>query len=253
MSRGSGFPLIPVAVFLALVLIVLPAGAQNVTGSPTTGTANQTLVTPVQTTIAVNQTTVTVNQTAVPVNQTALPTTLTTAATPLPTVSPRNTTVPATLPSAIVTTAAPATPGVTTPSTGSVYVISSPGGTSVTIDGIFSGITPVTVNGVPAGDHLLRLELGGYHPYEGSIYVLPGQTARAFGALQPLEQATTAPPVQTVIVPVIVPVATAAPVPAEDSGLLGDSGIIAAILGAFAVVILSAAKIFTHVRPPKKE
>jgi hypothetical protein len=132
-------------------------------------------------------------------------------------------------------------------------IYSSPTGASILIDGVYSGTTPKTVNGMPAGNHILRLELSGYYDYEGSIYVVPGQTAQGYGTLQPMNRVTSAAPTTAAVVPVIVPVVTATPEPTRDPGLLGSPGLIAAIIGAVTVIILSAAKIFTHVRPPKKE
>ncbi|MDD4138566.1 MAG: PEGA domain-containing protein, partial [Methanoregula sp.] len=154
-------------------------------------------------------------------------------------------------------TTAAATPPVTAvpanPTTGTVIVYSSPAGASILIDGIYIGTAPRTINDVPSGNHILRLSLSGYHDYEGSIYVVPGQTDQAFGSLQPVGQVTGAVPTQTAVVTVLVPVIAVTPEPSGNSNALGDSGVIAAIIGAIGVIILSAAKIFTHVRPPRKE
>jgi hypothetical protein len=250
MSRGSGLSVIPVAVFLALLLIVLPVSADNVTASETTVAIPETNVTPSVTPV---QTTVTVSPTTVAPSPTTIATSQTTVA-PSPTnATPGNTTVAVTRPATVITTPNPTVPTPEMVTTGSVNVYSSPAGASILIDGIYSGTTPKTVNGVPAGNHILRLTLSGYNDYEGSIYVIPGQPAQGYGTLQPMSRITSAAPVPTVIVPVIVPVLTASPVPAEDPGLLGNSSLLAAIIGAITVIILSAAKIFTHVRPPKKE
>jgi hypothetical protein len=140
-----------------------------------------------------------------------------------------------------------------TGTTGSVMIYSSPTGASILIDGVYCGTTPGNVNGVPAGNHILRLSLSGYYDYEGSIYVVPGQTAQGYGTLQPMSQVTYVAPteVPTVIVPVIVPVVT--PEPTQDPGLLGNSSILVAIIGFITVLIAAGATIFTHVKPPKKE
>ena len=244
MSRGSGSSFITVAVFLAILVIILPAGADNVT-------TNVTTVAPDVTTVAVNETTVAPTQTAVPPNQT--------------TVAPTQTTVPATQ-TTVLTTQTTATPGVTTivatppvtvitpekPTTGIVIVHSSPAGASILIDGVYSGTTPRTVEGVPGGNHILRLSLSGYNDYEGSIYVVPGQVAQGYGTLQPLNLGTAAVPTQAVVT-VVVPVIAVTPEPTQDPGLLGNSTVITAIIGAIAVLIGSAVTIFTHVKPPKKE
>jgi hypothetical protein len=244
MSRGSGSSFITVAVFLAILLIVLPAGADNVTTDVTTVAPdvttvaiNETTAAPTQTTVPPAETTVAPTQTTLPATQTPVLTTQTSAAPPV-------TTVAVTLPTTVITPEKP--------TTGIVIVHSSPAGASILIDGFYSGTTPRTIEGVPGGNHILRLSLSGYNDYEGSIYVVPGQIAQGYGTLQPLNPGTavvSAPPVVTVIVPVV----AVTPKPPEDAGLLANSGVIAAIIGAISVIIISAAKIFTHVRPPKKE
>jgi hypothetical protein len=132
-----------------------------------------------------------------------------------------------------------------------VSVFSSPSGASVLIDGIYIGTTPGTVYDVPAGNHILRLTLSGYHDYEGSVYVVAGQTVQAYGTLQPVFQAVSGEPTTPAIVQVIVPVVTAQP--AQDSGSGTDTGIVVAVIGAISVIIVSVAKVFTHIRPPRKE
>jgi hypothetical protein len=177
----------------------------------------------------------------------------TTIATSQTTATPVNTTATITRLTTLVTTVPPATSLTTTVTTGDVNVYSSPAGASILIDGVYAGTTPKTVQGVPAGNHILRLSLSGYNDYEGSIYIVPGQAAQGYGTLQPISPVLSAAPTQPVIVPVIVPVTTPTPVPTQDPGPLGNSAVVAAIIGAIAVVIGSAATIFTHVKPPKKE
>jgi hypothetical protein len=243
MSRGSGSSLIPVAVFLAILLIALPTGADNVTVSETTNVTPTATITSAQT--ANITPTITTTQTANATPATTVAPTQTTAA-------PVNTTVAVTRLTTILTSATPTVSGTVT--TGTVNVYSSPTGASILLDGVYAGTTPKTVNGVPAGNHILRLTLSEYYDYEGSIYVVAGQPAQGYGTLQPMNQVTSAAPspVQTAI-PVIVPVVAPTPVPTQDPGPLGNSGVVAAIIGATAVIIGSAATIFTHVRPPKKE
>ena len=218
MSRGKGSSVIPVALFIALLLMVLPVSADN----NTTQTANAT---PTATVTATRTTLI-----------------------------PTATTVAVTQPATTIATATPTIWVSEPPTTGNLIVYSSPPGASILIDGIYYGITPGTVNGVSAGNHILRLSLSGYYDYEGSIYVVPGQTEQGYGTLQPRSQFSTAVPTAapTVFVPVIVPVVTATSASA-DPGLFGNSSVVAAIIGAIAVIIASAATIFTHVKPPKKE
>jgi hypothetical protein len=237
MSRGSGSSFIPVAVFLAILLIVLPAGADNVTTNVTTVAANVT-------TVAVNETTVAPTQTTAPPTQTTSPPTQTTILTTPATATPGVTTIVATQLQTVITPEKP--------TTGIVIVHSSPAGASILIDGVYSGSTPRTVEGVPGGNHILRLSLSGYNDYEGSIYVVPGQVAQGYGTLQPLNEAVSAAPTQSVVT-VVIPVIAVTPEPTQDPGPLGNSTVVAAIIGSIAVLIGSAVTIFTHVNPPKKE
>jgi hypothetical protein len=226
MSRGSGSFVIPVAVFLAILLIVLPVSASNAT-TTTTVTTTQTTDTSPTTTVATTQTT---------------------NATPVTTVAATKTTVART--TTVVTTANPTISVTETGTTGSVTVHSSPSGASILIDGIYSGTTPGNVDGVAAGNHILRLSLSGYYDYEGSIYVVPGEENQGYGTLQPMSQVTSAP-ISTAIVPIII--ATPTPEPTQNTGLLGNSGILVAIIGVITALIASGATIFTHFKPPKKE
>lgn len=190
------------------------------------------------------------------VTQTNAATTKTTVPTQTTVATPK-TTVPTKIPTSIII------PGSTLPlinptlsttamgSTGEVMVYSSPTGASILIDGNYLGTTPGKVNGIPAGSHILRLTMTGYYDYEGSIYVVPGDTTQGYGTLQPIAQITSVPTtVPTVIVPVIVAAAT--PAPTEDAGLLGNSSVLVAIIGVITAIIASAATIYTH-KPPKKE
>ena len=152
----------------------------------------------------------------------------------------------------IITTASPVQTTGTAATTGDVMVYSSPTGASILIDGNYVGTTPGKVNGIPAGNHILRLSLSGYYDYEGSIYVVPGDTTQGYGTLQPMNQVTSAPTtIPTMIVPIII--ATLTPVPTQDAGLLGNSSVLVALIGVITALIAAGASVFTHVKPPKKE
>ena len=208
MSRRSGSFVILLAVFLAILLIVLPVSAGR-DPHATTITTSHTTATPTVTTVAV------------------------------------------TPPTTVIPTANPTISVGETETTGSVMIYSSPTGASILIDGVYSGTTPKTVNGMSAGNHILRLELSSYNDYEGSIYVIPGQIAQGYGTLQPVIQVMSAAP--TVFVPVIVPVVTATPVPTQDPGLLGNSSVIIALISGFTVMIAAGVSIYIHLTPHKKE
>jgi hypothetical protein len=172
------------------------------------------------------------------------------------TVTPRKTTVAITQPITADVTANPTTPGSDTGETGEVMVYSSPAGASVIIDGVYCGTTPKKVTGVPAGNHILRLTMSGYNDYEGSIYIVAGETTQGYGTLQPMNQITAAPtgvPTAIVTVLVPVPVITVTAESTQEKGLLENSSVLVAIIGVITALIAAGASIFTHVKPPKKE
>jgi len=244
MSRGNGSSLIPVLVFLAILLVVLPVSAANVTIPATT----------ITTTIATSPTTVAPTATTVATpNATTAATPATTAATTATTATPVATTV-TTQPVTVVTTTISATTREII-TTGSVTVYSSPTGATILIDGVYSGTTPATVNVVSAGNHILRLALSGYYDYEGPIYIVPGEMAQGYGTLQPMNPVMSAAPtpVPTATIPVTVPVVTATPTPTQDPGLLGNTSVVVAVIGAITVLIVAGISLFIHLTPPKNE
>jgi hypothetical protein len=251
MLHRYGLSVIRVAIFLAILFIILPVGAVV----DTTQTTNATPTIPIETTQtnATTLTTVPTTQTANATTVTTVPATQTANATPLTTATSQRTTVTVTQPATTVVTANLTISVTETPTTGSVKIFSSPEGASILIDGVYVGTTPGTVNGVLAGNHILRLTLSGYYDYEGSIYIVPGQTNQGYGTLQPMNQVTAAhTAIPTVIVPVIVPVVTATNNSTAETGMLGNSTVLAAILGVITAIIAAAASVFTHIKPPKK-
>jgi hypothetical protein len=171
---------------------------------------------------------------------------LTTSPTPVVTITP-------TLPPENGTVTINPTPSIVSPVTsGDVVVYSSPSGASILIDGVYYGVTPANLTGIRQGNHIIRLTQSGYYDYEGTIYVIPGQTAHAFGNLPPLGQAPGAPTaVPTAFIPIIIPVATAAPTP--SGGLLDNSNVLVAIIGVFTALIAAGVSVFTHMFKAKKD
>jgi hypothetical protein len=152
------------------------------------------------------------------------------------------------LPKPVVTTTSPVQSN-----SGNVEVYSSPLGASVLIDGRYYGTTPANLTDIPSGNHILRLSLSGYYDYEGTIYVIPGQTSHAYGTLPPLGQISTSPtPVPTTAVPIIVQVPVTA-VPTQSQAPLENPGVIAAIIGVITATIGAVATIFSHIFKAKKE
>ena len=152
------------------------------------------------------------------------------------------------VPKPAVTTTSPAQSN-----TGSVSVYSSPLGASVLIDGRYYGTTPANLTDIPSGNHILRLSLSGYYDYEGTIYVIPGQTTYAYGTLPPLGQFSTTPtPVPTTATPIVVQVPVTAE-PTKSQAPLENPGVIAAIIGVITASIGAVATIFSHIYKAKKE
>lgn len=59
--------------------------------------------------------------------------------------------------------------------TGSLRITTTPDGAAVSIDGGSQGITPVTVSGLAAGSHTVRLTKAGYPDYQQTITIPSGQ------------------------------------------------------------------------------
>jgi hypothetical protein len=67
---------------------------------------------------------------------------------------------------------------------GSLMVDSRPGGARVFVDGRLVGTTPLLIDAVAAGDHPVRLELGGFKPWVSSVRISSGERARVSGSLE---------------------------------------------------------------------
>jgi hypothetical protein len=144
------------------------------------------------------------------------------------------------------------TPVATPSNVGSVSVYSSPLGASVLIDGRYYGTSPANLTDIQPGNHIIRLTLSGYYDYEGTIYVLAGQTTHAYGTLPPLNQVISSNTVSPVATPIIVAVpVTAEPTPKQ--GAFENPGVIAAIIGVITASIGAIATIFSHISKAKKE
>ena len=159
----------------------------------------------------------------------------------------QKTTVMTTQPETPATTLNPIPSETSLQTTGSVMVYSSPIGASVLIDGVYYGTTPANLTGIQQGNHIIRLTQSGYYDYEGSIYVIPGQTSHAFGNLPPLNQISAAPTPVSIIIPVV----TAEPT--QVKGLLENSSVVVGIIGVITAMIAAAAAIFPHIFKAKKE
>ena len=71
------------------------------------------------------------------------------------------------------------------PHTGVLVVVSDPAGAQVALDGRIIGVTPLTLNEAPAGEHALRVELGGRERWTRAIRVVAGRMLMVSASLRP--------------------------------------------------------------------
>lgn len=162
------------------------------------------------------------------------------------------TTVVTTVPTTVRTTAQ-ATQETTESSgtTGVAIIQSNPLGATVYIDGVYIGKTPLRIEG-PAGYHSVLMSLDGYYNFDGSAYIVRGETVTVFGSLPEKEtvaQKTTIPG-DTATQKTTTPVPTATQPPSDA---LGNPTVIAAGIGIITAGIGAYATIYTHKNKEKKE
>ena len=75
-----------------------------------------------------------------------------------------------------------------TPTTGSLYVQSSPANAKVYIDGTYYGLTPHTINGLATGSHYVLVQKSGYQDWSMTASVNGGATTTITAALTPVQQ-----------------------------------------------------------------
>jgi hypothetical protein len=76
------------------------------------------------------------------------------------------------------------TPAATGRDSGGLVVESLPEGASVFVDGELVGKTPLSLDAVSAGEHVMRLERDGYLPWLSSPRVVAGKWSRVAGSLE---------------------------------------------------------------------
>jgi hypothetical protein len=67
---------------------------------------------------------------------------------------------------------------------GAVLVESRPSGASVFIDGKLAGTTPLSIAEVPAGSHVVRMDLRGHRRWSSAVRVVAGQRVRVAASLE---------------------------------------------------------------------
>ena len=77
---------------------------------------------------------------------------------------------------------APATTPV--PEGGGISVTSAPSGGNVFVDNVYRGVTPVTLSGIPAGTHTIRVQLQGYRDFSMEVQVVGGTSTPVTASLE---------------------------------------------------------------------
>jgi hypothetical protein len=100
------------------------------------------------------------------------------------------------------TTATPTPTATAARTTGNVTIHSNPLGATVFLDGLYRGVTPLELSGIPAGFHSVKMTMEGRYDYDGSVFVVVGETVTAFGSLPKQEghainEGTQVPPAAT--------------------------------------------------------
>lgn len=58
--------------------------------------------------------------------------------------------------------------------TGQINIVSSPAGANVYLDNVYKGLTPVVLSDIPAGNHIVLLQMSGYQDWSSSVNVTGG-------------------------------------------------------------------------------
>lgn len=72
------------------------------------------------------------------------------------------------------------------PTTGSVYVSSSPTGSALYVDGSYYGLTPHSVDGLSTGTHSVKVTRSGYQDWGSTVSVSAGQQSSVTATLVPV-------------------------------------------------------------------
>jgi hypothetical protein len=68
--------------------------------------------------------------------------------------------------------------------TGSLFIESRPARASVTIDGKPSGTTPMLLDGLNPGEHMIQIDSTGYRRWTSSVRIVPGERTRIAASLE---------------------------------------------------------------------
>lgn len=74
---------------------------------------------------------------------------------------------------------------------GSLYILSTPADATVTLDGMYKGRTPLTINNVAAGAHILQLDSPNYYDWKSTVEIPTGGTRTVSATLNPMPSSST--------------------------------------------------------------
>jgi hypothetical protein len=87
-------------------------------------------------------------------------------------------------PPTVTRTPAPATPGTVGRYTGALLVESRPTAANVYVDGKLAGMTPVSLESLDAGEHVVHIEMDGYRRWSRSIRIIAGERNKVTASLE---------------------------------------------------------------------
>jgi hypothetical protein len=73
---------------------------------------------------------------------------------------------------------------------GSLYVYSDPSGSNIYLDTVYKGNTPMTINNIAAGTHILQVDHSGYYDWKSTVDVPAGGTKTVSATLNPMAAST---------------------------------------------------------------
>ena len=73
---------------------------------------------------------------------------------------------------------------------GSLYVLSDPSGANIYLDANYKGKTPMTINNIASGTHILEIDRSGYYDWKSTVDVPVGGTKTISATLNPMPVST---------------------------------------------------------------
>ena len=109
---------------------------------------------------------------------------------------------------------------------GSISVSSSPSGASVYLNGIYKGMTPITLTDVPVGDYSIKLTKSGYDNITKTVSVSTGETTDVSETLKekttPTLSSVVTPTPKSMVTPTPPSMVTPTPSPIPRGGIEGN-------------------------------